>query len=97
MKNIRTKIIQFFILSCPEATLQIEKQLNGEVSLLKKIKLRCHLAACKWCHAYNQKSILIQSALHKIIHKNSKEHNAQTIDTQRLKTDIEKKLKNNPF
>lgn len=96
MKSITIKIIHFFILSCPEATLQIEKQLNGQVSWPQKIRLKIHLAVCKWCHSYNQKCTLIQRVLHKTIRDNSEKLNAQAIDTKLLKSKIEKKLKNNP-
>ncbi|WP_312553469.1 hypothetical protein [Empedobacter brevis] len=94
MKNRLLKILHFFILSCPDATFQMEKQLNGELSFLQKIRLKSHLTVCKWCRSYNRKSYLLQEALQKIIRSDSEKQMSEQLDTQKLTSEIEKKLKN---
>lgn len=96
MKKIILKIEHFLVFSCSEATLRIEKNLNGEISLLESLRLKGHLAVCKWCRSYSQKSILIHRSLHKIFDTESEKSSSQPIDKERLKADIENKLKNNP-
>ncbi|WP_353164247.1 zf-HC2 domain-containing protein [Empedobacter brevis] len=94
MRNNLSKITHFFILSCAEATLLMEKKLNGELTFGQIIRLKSHLAVCKWCRSYNRKSHLLQEALQKIINSDSEKQTGEQLDTQKLTAGIEKKLKN---
>lgn len=94
MRNNLSKITHFFILSCAEATLLMEKKQNGALSFGQTIRLKSHLAVCKWCRSYNRKSHLLQEALQKIIRSDSEKQMGKQLDTQKLTADIEKKLKN---
>lgn len=94
MRNNVSKILHFFILSCTEATLLMEKKQNGSLSFGQTIRLKSHLAVCKWCRSYSRKSHLLQEALQKIISSDSEKQTGKPLDTQKLTAGIEKKLKN---
>ncbi len=97
MKKLTIKIVHFLVFSCPEATLYIEKQLSGEISSFHKFRLNGHLAVCKWCRFYSQKSHLIHRSLHNVVHIKSETISTHIVDKTELLAKVEKKLKKNRF
>lgn len=55
MRKILSRIIHFFIMPCSQATLVMEQERMGKVSLLRKWQLRWHLSLCKLCAVYYDK------------------------------------------
>lgn len=62
---MKKKIIHFFVLSCEKATLLMEKEFQGSLSLLERIQLMVHLAICKDCTCYRNKSHFLDSCIDK--------------------------------
>ena len=92
MNKISKKILHFFILSCPEATFEIERELFGRITFIQKIRLKYHLLICKWCCSYKKKSSLLHISLNKIISQNEKKNSDYSVDKQELKNKILRKL-----
>jgi hypothetical protein len=70
MNKLLENIAHKMIFTCEEATLLIEKKASDEpISFLDNIRLKAHLAICKWCNAYNKKVTLIDHAMHRISEK----------------------------
>ncbi|SDE32547.1 hypothetical protein [Riemerella columbipharyngis] len=55
MKKILPKIIYFFIMPCSKATLRMERDHAGELSWIKKLRLKLHLSVCDFCVRYYKK------------------------------------------
>ncbi len=59
------RIIHFFVLSCEKATLLMEKELQGSLSLLERMQLMIHLSICQDCTSYRLKSHFLDSCIGK--------------------------------
>ncbi len=95
MNRTATKIIQFFIMNCRDATCEIEKELQGTISPLQKIRLKAHLFLCKWCSIYYRKVLLIHSNLKNFINKKAENTHENPLNINGLKRFIKNKIKNN--
>lgn len=68
MKNkVLENIVHKLLFTCEKATFLIEKKASEEpISFLDNIRLKAHLATCKWCNAYNNKVAFIDAAMLRI-------------------------------
>lgn len=87
-----SKIIHFLLMPCSEATLYLEKQKAGQISLWQNWRLKGHLIICKWCRAYNKKIELLDSVLKNKI-KASINANFKESEIQDFKNRIKENLK----
>lgn len=72
MKKVLEKIIKKLLYSCEKATYLIEKKASAQpISVLEDIRLKGHLAMCKFCRAYNKKVSIIDKAMIMILNKSS--------------------------
>ena len=62
---MKKRIAHFFVLSCEKATLLMEKELQGSLSLLERIQLKVHLSICPDCTCYRVKSRFLDSCINK--------------------------------
>ncbi|GEM65462.1 hypothetical protein SF1_34440 [Sphingobacterium faecium NBRC 15299] len=88
------RMIHFLLLPCSQTTLLIEMQQSGQLSFIQKLRLKLHLAICKWCRAYQKKSAYLDKILLKNIHKENIEI-INDFDIEQLKGKIREKIKNN--
>lgn len=87
MNNILEKIIHKLIYTCEEATYRIEIKASGHpFSALENIRLKGHLAMCKWCKAYEKKVNIIDQAMNRL----SKKSNDSLMESEikEFKTDL---------
>ena len=88
MNKVLENIAHKMIFTFEEATLLIEKKASDEpISFLENIRLKAHLAICKWCNAYNKKVAMIDNAMNRISKKETdkKEESEMTEFKQHLK------------
>lgn len=86
------QIIHKLVLSCEEATLLLEKQDADQISLFQNIRLNIHLAICKFCKIYKQKSSFINQYFEdKINSTDTDDHDT----IERLKEKINNKIAHN--
>lgn len=77
---------------CSEATLEIEKQnARSTTSLLQRLRLKAHLAICKWCSAYERKIVILDSKLNTLVEK-EKHNDLKDIDIHEFKDVLKKKI-----
>lgn len=63
-------IIYKLLFTCEKVSLLLEKKASAEsISFLDNIRLKGHLAICKWCKAYDKKVTIIDDALVRISEK----------------------------
>lgn len=80
MKALISRLIHIIIMPCSHVPLQIEQQRAGELPFVKRMRLRAHLAVCKWCAAYAKKVEMIDGLLTK---KASEDKKTCTLKTLR--------------
>ncbi|MCB0655883.1 MAG: hypothetical protein KDC57_07100 [Saprospiraceae bacterium] len=51
------------LVSCREATLLVEKKLQGQLTIKERVQLVVHTAICQACRGYQQQSGIIERAL----------------------------------
>jgi predicted anti-sigma-YlaC factor YlaD len=54
--------LEAFSPSCKEAACLQSAALDGRLTLLERVGLRCHLMLCKWCRRYGDQLKLLRSA-----------------------------------
>lgn len=64
------KVYDIFAMACREATLLMEKGLEGKLSSYEKVQLKFHLAICEGCKRYNKQTALLHSVLKPTISPN---------------------------
>ena len=69
--------IHLFVLSCDKASYLVEKQLQGQLTLLERLQLRVHLGLCSFCADYSKKAELIDK-LARLSIKDSEDNNVFT-------------------
>ena len=62
---MKKRILHFFVLSCEQATLLMEKELKGSLSLLERIQLKVHLLICPYCTCYREKLRFLDLCINK--------------------------------
>ena len=88
MNKLLENIIHKMVFTCEKATFLIEKKASAEpISFLEDIRLKAHLAICKWCNAYNKKVALIDKAMLRI----SKKENKKIVESEL--TEFKQRLK----
>lgn len=83
------KLIHKIALSCEQATLLMERKRNNSITPQQKIRLKLHLAICKYCKIYSQKLKFIDQIFTKKTFTETK--NEERID--KLKERIKEKIK----
>ena len=64
MNKALEKMMHKLFYSCEMATYLIEKKASDQpISFLENLRLKVHLAMCKFCRAYNDKVCIIDMAL----------------------------------
>jgi len=53
-------MMNFFMLSCEDATLLMTKKQLGKISFLKRVQLKMHLLSCKLCRRFKVQNEHIQ-------------------------------------
>jgi len=72
MNKILENIIHKLIYTCEKATYLIEIKASGHpLNALESIRLKGHLAICKWCKAYEKKVDIIDQAMIRISEKSN--------------------------
>ena len=72
MNKLLEKMMHKLLLSCEKATFLIEKKASAQsIGILENIRLKGHLAICKWCRAYNKKVTIIDNAMMRISKKSN--------------------------
>jgi hypothetical protein len=89
MKKILIKIMNRTTLDCHQATFLIAKQLNGQLGFTEKLRLKSHLAYCKFCENFNIESKKID----KILKANPDDLPISSHYKQTLTTEIKEKIK----
>ncbi len=70
MKNIVYKLL----FTCEEATLLMERKMSAEsIGVIDNIRLRGHIAICRWCRAYSKKVTIIDAAITRLSERSNKE------------------------
>lgn len=59
-------IIHFFVLSCSQATLLIEKRMQARLTCVEHFQLKLHLHICKYCRFYEKEALFIDKAIYKL-------------------------------
>lgn len=66
LENIAHKMV----FTCEKATFLIEKKASSQsISIMDNIRLKGHLAMCKWCRAYKKKVAFIDNSILRISSK----------------------------
>ncbi len=79
MNKILENMMHKLVFSCEKATFLIEKKASAQpIGFLENIRLKGHLAICKWCRAYNKKVTIIDNAMMRI----SKKSNEKIVETE---------------
>ena len=79
MHKILENIAYKMVFTCEKATFLIEKKASAQsISIIENMRLKGHLAMCKWCRAYNKKVTIIDNAILRI----SKKPNEKMIETE---------------
>jgi len=79
MNKVLENIAHKMVFTCEKATFLIEKKASGQsISILENMRLKGHLALCKWCRAYNKKVAIIDNAILRI----SKKANEKMVETE---------------
>ena len=79
MNKILENIAHKMFFTCEKATFLIEKKASAEtIGFLENIRLKAHLAICKWCNAYNKKVAFIDNAMLRI----SKKENEKILENE---------------
>lgn len=87
LKNIVHKLIY----TCEEATYLIEKKASDKpLGILENIRLKSHLAICKFCKAYEKKVNILDQAMIRI-HKSSN-NSLMESEIRELKNKLKKKF-----
>ena len=70
MHKILENIVHKLVYTCEEATYLLEKKASAQaLSTLETIRLKSHLAICKFCRAYEKKVHAIDQAMIRISKK----------------------------
>lgn len=87
--------IHIFVLSCRKATFLIEKRLHVPLSLVEKWQLKLHLRLCKFCTAYEEKAVFLDSVMKQEAEKELGRCRFQTKEVEafreKLKGDMQRK------
>jgi len=57
------KLMDWMMLDCEQATLLTTKRLDGKLSFFEKLRLKMHVANCKFCYNFNLQSEKIDKIL----------------------------------
>jgi len=57
------KLMDWLLLDCKTATLLATKRLDGQLGFFENLRLKLHLANCKFCYNYNLQSKKIDEVL----------------------------------
>lgn len=87
-KDLLPKIIYFFIMPCSKATLEMEKERGGRLSLFENLHLKFHLIFCDFCKVYKRKLEAIDNQLE----KRAKESKIQNTDIQNFIKETKNKI-----
>lgn len=91
MISILEKIAKKLFFSCEKATFLIEKKASGQtIRVIENIRLKGHLAMCKWCRAYEKKVTIIESAMLNISKK--EEESIVDIELESFKIQLKEKM-----
>lgn len=90
-----SKLFHKIFLTCDEATIFIEKEKAGELSLLSRMRLKIHLLVCKWCEAYYHKVQFLDKVLKDIVSSDD-DNKQEDKDITDFKERVKKKLKETP-
>lgn len=63
---IMKEFIHFFVLSCNQATLLIEKKMHARLTYVEHFQLKLHLHICMYCRFYEKEAMFIDKAIHKL-------------------------------
>jgi hypothetical protein len=87
-------IIHKLLFTCEKATFLIEKKASAEsLDFITIIRLKGHLAICKWCRAYNKKVTVIDNAIARVaktLNQSIKETEIQDFKAQLLDKTLKK-------
>lgn len=92
MKKVFYRFVHFFILSCPEATINVEKELLGDLGPIQRLRLKCHIIACKWCRSYLGKTLKIHHTMKDMFINRKQPINRHVVDIDGLKKGILNKI-----
>jgi predicted anti-sigma-YlaC factor YlaD len=57
--------MQPVVMPCSEATRLVSDSMDGELSFRLKVRVRLHLALCKWCRRFEMQLALMRSLISK--------------------------------
>ena len=60
------KLMNWLFFSCQHATELVEKREFVSLSLLEKIRFKCHTLLCTACRSYEKQSVLIEKMVHRM-------------------------------
>jgi hypothetical protein len=89
MDNNKLKKIAY---NCRKATLLIEKQQLGKLSVAERIELKIHLAGCSVCRTYQSQSITLNKLIRDMFNRN--EMHLDNNFKRTLQQTIDRKMKN---
>ena len=92
MKALISRLIHIIIMPSSHVPLQIEQQRAGELPFVKRMRLRAHLAVCKWCAAYAKKVEMIDGLLTKKASEDKKNMHFENLEIQQFKDKLRKKM-----
>lgn len=74
MSNLKTafgKLMNFFLLSCEEASLLMTRKQLNKLSIIKSIQLKMHLISCKMCRRFEIQNDLIHKEWNSFTNENA--------------------------
>lgn len=86
---MKKNIMHILLLSCAKATELMEKKFHFKLSYTEKIQLELHKMMCDACKRYEKQSEIIEKGVKA---QTSSKKNDLEIDTEKLKSQIIKKL-----
>lgn len=93
MKKLIGKLIYLLIMPCSKIPTLVEQEQAGVLPWSKRIHLKLHLNACKWCAVYQQKVRLIDSLLKKKMSKEQKKSYFTDAEIQSFKDEVKSNMK----
>jgi hypothetical protein len=78
--------------NCRKATLLIEKQQMGRLTMGERVELKIHLTGCSICRMYQQQSIIINKMIKDLFNARHDRHGLDLDFKKSLQDRINKKL-----
>ena len=78
--------------NCRKATLLIEKQQMGRLTMRERVELKIHLTGCSVCRTYHQQSIVINKMIKDLFNARGNQHGLDGEFKKSLQDRINKKL-----